>query len=71
MFLKSHNTYPFNTMTLDGRPVYACEQCAVPSDKDKEGSTLGSLSHFSGKVSSAFVIQISFSRVRATFFPLI
>lgn len=72
MFLKSHNTYPFNTMILDGRPVYACEQYAVSSDKDiEEGSAFRSLSHFSGKVSSAFVIQISFSRVRVTFFPLI
>lgn len=51
--------------------MFMClNNAAGSSNKDKKGSTFKSLSDFSCKVSSAFVIQISFSRARATFFPL-
>lgn len=55
---------------LQGVDVFMrVNNAAASSDKDKEeGSAFRSLSHFSCKVSSAFVIQISFSRARATFF---
>lgn len=58
-------------MTLDGRPVYACEHCAVSLDKEKEREVHSENFHtFSVKSAQPLLFRLAFQGSELPFFPL-